>query len=185
MIDEHYCPYKEEIRLTGKRVNGTEDDPGIFSDVKTILANQKKTTTWLTAIFCTCFLLICGMVYWGITDHNKIADMPTFLYAKFVDKEDFNVATANQTKLNYMLMTTDSNNRKDVDLLMQELERIRNSYNYIGATRGATRSDLPTKLPGGIDPEKLYNELKRQKAEGSDSGTYRERVNRVDKKLLK
>lgn len=196
---EHYCIKGDQIDMNAgnieilfKRINGDGIDPGMFTSLHLIneklnglIEVQKNNKLWVRGAVFAFSLFILGLIYFGITDHNAINAMPDYLKENYYNKEASRQMLEVQSQLNIMLQNADYNNSKDIEKIRIELEKYDKFFTPMRATRGGNTSENKTKLPGGIDPDKLYNELTKQKEAGTDTGTYLERVNRIDKNLLK
>lgn len=205
--NEHYCIKGDKIEQIGTDVEKIEgrmygkgglievvalmdsklDD--IRNDQKKLAAEikerQNSISGWIKAAIST-FVLLVGI---GVVMFIKIEQFP-YKYVKrdtlnmWADEIRESTKILQKMALDLSIGRLDSLSfyRKQVEIL-QKNETL---YNDMRTTRGSNDIILPkTKLPGGIDPDKLYNELMKQKAAGTDTGTYQERVNRIDKNLLK
>ena len=158
----------------------------IKKDLEFIKSRNEDKKAWIKILFTTFALTILSVAAIAIRDHVTLNTMPEFLKSNYYSKDAVNMGEAHQAELNLFYTTEILKNTKDIQAILKDLERIDDNLKSYRATRGGGSSQSPKiKLPGGIDPDKLYNELMKQKAEGSDTGTYNERVNRINKKLLK
>ena len=189
------CPKQNQIDHMQKDIEKHEskiyDDGGlaqtnllINEKLNWIIKKQENNKLWIRGSVFGFTLFVLGLIYYGITDHNAITAMPDYLKENYYNKEASRQMLEVQSQLNIMLQNADMNNSKDIEKIRIELEKYDKFFTPMRTTRGGA-SENKTKLPGGIDPDKLYNELKKQEAIGTDTGTYLERVNRIDKNLLK
>ena len=191
ITEDHNCIKNDQIDINTdnietifNRINGTNTDPGMFTNIHLInekltgiAEKQKSIGVWTKAAFGTFTLLFIV----GLALFIKVERFPD----NFVSKSDWQEFTMTQSNLNLLLQTKDVEQLKNDEAINKQLELMNRVFDYKRATRGGETSDLKTKLPGGIDPDKLYNELMKQKEAGTDTGTYMERVNRIDPKLIK
>ena len=164
------CIKAEKIESIYKEIFGN-GEPGMHDtlllvkqDLEFIKAKEKIRQTWLIAIFCTCFALVCGMIYWGVTDHNKVRDMPEYLQANFIDKDDYNRSMALVTEVTNRVVQDQIKQEKSIEWLAKEIDRWYQNYAPLRATKGGTADSLPpTKLPNGNTAEEEYQELLKKK----------------------
>ena len=164
------CIKAEQIGAIHKELFGN-GEPGMHDtlllvkkDLEIIKANESERKSWTIAVFCTCFAIVVGMFYWGITDHNKIMDMPEYLQANFIDKDDYNRSMALVTEITNRIVQDQIKQGKSIESLGKDVDRWYNNYAPLRATRGGKIDSLPpTKLPNGNTAEEEYQELLKKK----------------------
>lgn len=161
-MNEHDCIKKEQIEEMKKdvehlshRVNGYEEEPGIYADIKTIIRNQKKNLSWVMGSVFTFTPTFLFIAFVALMDHFKISDMPY----RYIDRVFINQVLENQSKLNYMLQTADLQNTKDIEAINKQLQMMNKQFDFMRVTRGGEGvKKNPIKLSDGTDPEKEYQE---------------------------
>ena len=192
--NEHYCIKGDQIDINTdniesifNRINGTNEHPGMFTNIHLIneklagiISKQKSIEGWTKAVL-SIFVFLVGI---GIVMFIKIQQFPSDYVAK-ANMNQWVDELREQTKLMQKMSLVGADSvvfyKKQLEL-MQASESL---FKMMRTNRGAKSSNLKTKLPGGIDPDKLYNELKKQKEAGTDTGTYHEQVKRIDPNLIK
>ena len=151
---EHYCPFEDKIILTDKRVNGTEDDPGMFTDIHLIneklnglIKVQENNKLWSRGSVFAFGLFILGLIYFGVTDHNAITALPDFLKETYYNKDATRQMLEVQSQLNIMLQNADMNNSRDIEKIRIELEKFDKLFIPMRTTRGGDVQKNPTKEP--------------------------------------
>jgi hypothetical protein len=134
---------RQDIEHLSHRVNGYEDDEGMYANVKSILKNQENNRSWIKGAVYSFSIFIITLFYFGVTDHNKIQDFPDNYISKLALNQvvmELKQQTAAMTRI------VNSPNIDSLLVYRYELKEIQNSSSFDRMMKATRGSYAPVKI---------------------------------------
>lgn len=121
--DGEYKGTRVIIELMDEKLNG-------------LIHKQNNNRGWAMLLVSVFSLLILGLGYIGVTDHNAVTAIPELLKQNYYNKESTLMMMENQSKLNLIFDKANLNNEKDIEAIRKELIYYDKTFEYLRITRG-------------------------------------------------